>query len=114
MREEIGMTDETMFEAEITRALEVKPGVVVATDFAARVRAALPAQQPVRTQRFAGRSLGQTAAIVAAVGLVAALCLLVPNARPSFGSVAFDLEMVLFVELAFVTAWLGAGDRGRG
>jgi hypothetical protein len=46
--------------------------------------------------------------------LVAALCLLVPNARPSFGSVAFDLEMVLFVELAFVTAWLGAGDRGRG
>jgi hypothetical protein len=39
--------------------------------------------------------------------LVLALCWLAPHARPSFESVAFDLEMVLVVELAGVAAWLG-------
>ncbi len=101
------MNDETVFEAEITQALEQKPRLVVPTDFAARVRAALPEQRPVRERRFAGRSLGQDVAMVAAVGLVVALCVVAPHARPSFESVAFDLEMVLFMELAGVAAWLG-------
>jgi len=39
--------------------------------------------------------------------LVLALCWLAPHARPNFGSVAFDLEMVLVVELMGVAAWLG-------
>jgi hypothetical protein len=107
------MTEETVLEAEITRALEQKPRVAVAMDFAARVRASLPAQPPVRARRIAGRSVAQTAAMVAAVGLVAALCVLVPHARPSFESVGFDLEMMLFVELAGVTAWLAGTRAGR-
>jgi len=45
--------------------------------------------------------------MVATVGLVLALGWLAPHARPSFGSVAFDLEMVLVVELMGVAAWLG-------
>jgi hypothetical protein len=35
------------------------------------------------------------------------LCWLAPHARPSFESMAFDLEMVLVVELMGVAAWLG-------
>jgi hypothetical protein len=106
------MMDEKEFEAAVTRALEQPPEVAVPVDFAARVKAALPAQPKARARRFAGRSLGQTAATVAAVGLVVALCVLAPHVRPSFDSVAFDMEMVLLVELAAVVAWLGtAGSR---
>ena len=94
---------ERMDEAAMTRALERQPEVRIPVDFAAKVRAALPAQPKVRAQR----SVGQRVAAVAAAGLVLALCWLAPHARPSFASVAFDLEMVLVVELAGVAAWLG-------
>ena len=97
------MSDANEFEAAITRALDRKPEVAVPADFAAKVRAALPAQPKVRVQR----SVGQGVAAVAAVGLVLALCWLAPHVRPSFESVAFDLEMVLVVELMGVAAWLG-------
>ena len=100
-------TDEKEFEAAITRALEQQPSVTVPMDFAARVKAALPVQPKTRARRFAGRSLGQMAATVAGAGLVVALCLLAPHVRPSFDSVAFDMEMVLLLELAGVAAWLG-------
>lgn len=95
--------EERMDEAMITRALDRKPEVRIPVDFAARVRAALPAQPKVQARR----SVGQGVAAVAAVGLVLALCWLAPHARPSVENVAFDLEMVLVVELAGVAAWLG-------
>ncbi len=97
------MSDANEFEAGITRALDRKPEVAVPADFAARVRAALPAQPKVRTQR----SVGRIAAGVAAVGLVLALCVLAPHARPGVQNMAFALEMVLVVELVGVAAWLG-------
>jgi hypothetical protein len=100
---ESAMSDANEFEAAITRALDRKPEVVVPADFASKVRASLPARPKVRTQR----SVGRMAAGVATVGLVVALCWLAPHARPSFGSMAFDLEMVLVVELMGVAAWLG-------
>jgi hypothetical protein len=107
------MMEEQEFEAAITRVLERQPKAAVPVDFAARVRMALPAEPKARVQRFAGRSVGQIAATVAAVGLVAALCLVAPHVRPSFDSVAFDMEMVLLLELAGVAAWLGrASSRG--
>ncbi len=101
------MKDEKMLEAEIVRVLEQKPVVRVPVDFAARVRAALPPEPKVRAGRFAGRSLGRLVGGAAAVALVVALCLLAPHARPSFESVAFDLEMVMLVELCGVAVWLG-------
>jgi hypothetical protein len=94
---------ERMDEAAITRALDRKPEVAVPVDFAARVRAALPAQPKVKARRSVGREV----AMVATAGLVLALCVLAPHARPNFASVAFDLEMVLVVELMGVAAWLG-------
>jgi len=100
---EVAMSDANEFEAGITRALDRKPEVVVPADFAARVRAALPAQPKVRTER----SVGRIAAGVATVGLVLALCVLAPHARPGVQNMAFALEMVLVVELVGVAAWLG-------
>lgn len=97
------MSDANEFEDAITRALDRKPEVTVPVDFAAKVRASLPAQPKVRVQRSAGRM----AAGVGAAGLLVALCWLAPHARPSFASVAFDLEMVLVLELVGVAAWLG-------
>jgi hypothetical protein len=97
------MRDDAVLEAAITRALEEPPSVVVPMDFAARVRASLPARARVRVRR----SVGRIAAAAAAAGLVVALYWLAPHARASFGSVAFDVEMVMLMELAGVVAWLG-------
>ena len=47
--------EERMVEAAITRALERQPEVVVPVDFAAKVRAALPAQPKVRARRSVGQ-----------------------------------------------------------
>lgn len=94
---------ERMDEAAIERMLDRKPEAVVPAEFAARVRAALPARPTVRARRSVGRGV----AAVAVAGLVVALGVLAPHARPSFGSLAFDLEMLLVVELMGVAAWLG-------
>ena len=100
---EVAMSDANEFEAAITRALDRKPEVAVPADFAAKVRAALPAQPKVRARR----SVGRITAGVGAGGLVLALCWLAPHARPGIQNMAFGLEMVLVVELMGVAAWLG-------
>ncbi len=107
------MADEKQFDAVITRTLEQKPAVTVPVDFAAKVRAALPPERKARSGHFAGRSVSRIAGTVAVVGLLVAMCLLAPHARPSFESVAFDFELLVLVELAGVAAWMGrAGIRG--
>ena len=96
------MKNDVALEAAITRVLERQPEVVVPGDFAARVRASLPAQPKVRVRR----SVGRLAGTAAAAGLVVGLCWLAPHAQPSFESLAFDMEMLMLVELACVSAWL--------
>ena len=95
------MKDDAL-EAAITRVLEARPKVAVPTGFAARVMASLPAQPKVREQRSAGKM----AAGAAMAGLVVGLYCLAPHAQPSFASLAFDMEMLMLVELACVSAWL--------
>jgi hypothetical protein len=95
-------TKDDALETAITRALEQQPNVAIPADFAARVRASLPVQPKVGRRR----SVGRIAATAAAAGLVVALCWLAPHARPSFESVAFDMEMLMLAELAGVAAWL--------
>ncbi len=90
-------------EAAITRALERKPEGMAPLEFAARVRAALPAQPKPRTRH----SVAGTVAVVGAAALILAVCWLAPRAQPSFASMTFDLEFVMMVELAGVAAWLG-------
>ena len=89
------------FEARVTRALEAQPLVVVPADFAVRVRQALP----VPSQRRSVVSMGRVAAIVGAVVLAVALFALAPHARPEFTSLAFDMELVVLLELAAIAYW---------
>jgi hypothetical protein len=94
--------DDVAFETMITRALEQQPSVAIPAEFAARVRASLPAQPRVRTRR----SVGRIAAAGAGAALVVGLCWLAPHVQPSFESVAFDVEMLMLAELAGVATWL--------
>jgi hypothetical protein len=93
---------DTPFEAAITHALEQSPMVAVPFDFAARVRASLPAQSASRVPR----SLGRLYAAIAVIALLVTLCAIAPHATPSFTNIAFDLELTLLVELAGIAAWL--------
>ena len=63
---------------------------------------ALEAQPMVRARR----SVAKIAATAAVAGLIVGLCWLAPHARPSFESVAFDMELLMLCELAGVAAWL--------
>jgi hypothetical protein len=94
--------DEMNDDATITRALEAQPAVTIPEGFAARVMASLPAQPKVRARR----SVAKIAATAAVAGLIVGLCWLAPHARPSFDSVAFDMELLMLCELAGVAAWL--------
>jgi uncharacterized protein YfaQ (DUF2300 family) len=87
----------------VERALEQAPTVAIPDDFAARVRASLPAQPVAATRPSAAR----VSAIAAAAVSLVALSWLAPHAAPNFDSMAFDLEMVLLAELAMIAAWLG-------
>jgi hypothetical protein len=101
------MQDETVdaeFEAMVTRGLEHGAEVAVPVDFAARVRAALPAVAPRRSKARVGR----VALVVAAFVLAVAMFALAPHAAPTFGNLAFDLELVVIVQLAGVGYWLTA------
>jgi hypothetical protein len=93
------------FEAKLTRALEQRPEVAVPAEFAARVRAALPAQMPVRARGTV--RVSRTAAMVSGVVLLVAMCWLAPHSSASFRSAAFDMELVLLAELAGVVVWMG-------
>lgn len=99
------MQDESVdqeFEAVLTRRLESAPVVDVPLDFAARVRAALP---PVRKRR-APMALGRKTALVGLVVLSLSLFALAPHAAPTFGNVAFDLELLVIAELGGIAYWL--------
>ncbi len=89
-------------EEAITLALERQPAVVVPEDFAARVRASLPARPQVRARW----SVGRIAATAAVAGLIVGLCWVAPHTQPSFASLTFDLEMLMLAELAGVATWL--------
>jgi len=92
------------FETAVTHALEQKPPVVVPVDFAAKVKASLPAQVPARSRVRQAKSVSRMAGAVAAAVLVLAMCLLAPHSTPSYTSVAFDMELLLLAELCGLAA----------
>ena len=94
--------DNTNFEARLTAALEHRPEPTIPADFATRLAAQLPALKPARRRVNASRSF----AVLAAVICVLALAWLAPHATPSYSSVSFDLELLLFAQLAFIAYWL--------
>jgi len=93
------------FEQRLTQALEQQPDVMIPAEFAARMRAALPAQTQLRARGPV--RVGRTVAMVSGAVLLAAMCWLAPHSSASFRSAAFDMELVLLAELAGVVAWMG-------
>jgi hypothetical protein len=94
-------------QAAITRALEAQPEVRVPADFAARMRAMLPAPAPARRPQSSALRVG----VIAVVVLLMAAFWLAPHSAPRLDSVAFDVELGLITELAGVTAWLASARR---
>lgn len=95
------LSDEQI-EAMVTRALEQQPAVAVPEDFAARVRAALPAGRPARRRVSAGRAFG----VGSAVGLTVALFAIAPHVQPDVRSLGFLMEMLVVAELGAVVWFL--------
>lgn len=90
------------FEARVLRALEQTREPAVPADFASRVAASLPPLPPARkAMRF-----GRTVALISIGVLALAMFVLAPHSSPSFSSVAFDLELVLLLQMAGIGYWL--------
>lgn len=83
-------------DALLTRTLERKPQIAVPEGFAARVAAALPAQKPTR----APRRVGSLIAMVAAMIVTLTMFVLASSARPNLTNFAFDMELLMLVQLA--------------
>jgi hypothetical protein len=95
-------SQDSNFDAMMTRALERREDVAVPADFVVRVAAALPAPKPRRNPMRVGRATGLVAAGVLGVALFA----LAPHAAPTFANWAFDFELVVIGELAGIAYWL--------
>jgi hypothetical protein len=101
------MTEQNMerdLDAVIMRALEKRDEVAVPENFAARVRLALPAKRVARRRVGVGKSVAVVMAVVAAVVVFA----LAPHTTMSFTSFAFDLELVVMLQLFGIVYWLAA------
>jgi len=97
---------ETMsVESAITRALEKKPEVVVPAGFAARVMVSLPPRKQRRKL-----PVGQTAVLAGLLALVLTMFALAPHVTPVYTNFAFDLEMLLLVQMAGIGWWFFKAD----
>ncbi len=94
------MRNEREFEVRVTEALERRPVAAVPQDFAAKVMVALP---PLKKRRKPVQ-VGRTMAIAAAMVSLLTMFALAPHAVASFTNLAFDVELLLMVELAGI-AW---------
>ena len=87
-------------EATITKALEKKPEVVVPAEFAGRVMRSLP---PRRQRRKI--PVGRAGLVTGMMALLLAMFVLAPHATPQWTNFAFDVEVLLLVQMAGI-GWL--------
>jgi len=99
------MESEKNLAATITRALEKKPEVAVPAEFAGRVMRSLPPRRR-RPKMPVGRA-GVIAGIVA-MGLT--MFALAPHVTPQLTNFAFDLELLLLVQMAGIGWWFFRAD----
>jgi hypothetical protein len=103
------MTEQNMerdLDTVIVQALERRKEIAVPEDFAARVRASLPAKPVVKRRIGVGKSVAIVMAVLAAVVVFA----LAPHTTMSFTSFAFDLELVMMLQLFGIVYWLAAKE----
>lgn len=99
------MQSEQNLEAAITRSLEKKPEVVVPAEFAARVMQSLPPRKQRRKL-----PVGQTAVWAGLLALVLAMFALAPHVTPQITNFAFDLELLLLLQMAGIGWWFFKAD----
>ncbi len=96
--------NEAILARNLHQALARQPEPHIPAGFAARVAASLPPAPKPRPNAQVGR----LASIAAAAVLAVALFALAPHAAPTFGNLAFDLELVILAQLAGISYWLTA------
>ncbi len=92
-------------EAVMTRALEKKPETAVPAEFAARVMRSLPPRQQRRKL-----PVGRLGVLVGMLALALTMFALAPHATPQITNFAFDLEMLLLVQMAVIGWWFFAAE----
>jgi hypothetical protein len=86
----------------LNQLLERRPRVAVPEGFAARVASSLPPQRLRRVRVPVGRAIAAAAALLLTVAMFA----LAPASHPSLNSFAFDIEMLLLVQLCGIGWYL--------
>ena len=91
-------------EAALQSALERRPEVVIAVDFAERVAAQAAQLSPSRKARVP--HYARITALVVACLVALSLFAMAPRTTASFGNMAFNLELVVLLHLAVLAWWL--------
>ena len=87
-------------EAAITQALEKKPETAVPAEFAGRVMRSLPPRR-----RRPKMPVGRTVVLAGMVALALTMFALAPEVKPQITNFAFDLELLLLVQMAGIGWW---------
>ena len=87
-------------EATITRALEKRPEVVVPAEFAGRVMRTLPPRR-----RRLKMPVGRASVLAGMLALALTMFALAPHVTPQITNFAFDLELLLLVQMAGIGWW---------
>jgi hypothetical protein len=92
-------------ETAITKALEKKPEAAVPAEFVGRVMCSLP---PRRRRRK--MPVGRTVVLAGMLALALTMFALAPHVTPQFTNFAFDLELLLLVQMAGIGWWFFKAD----
>ena len=87
-------------EAAITRALEKRPDAAAPAEFAGRVMRSLP---PRRRRRKL--PVGRAGVLAGMLALALTMFALAPHMTPQITNFAFDLELLLLVQMAGIGWW---------
>jgi len=99
------MDTQENLETTITRALEKRPEMTVPAEFSGRVMRSLP---PRRSRRK--MPVGQAGAMAGMLALALTMFALAPHVTPQLSNFAFDLELLLLVQMAGIGWWFFGAD----
>jgi hypothetical protein len=97
------MDAQDKMEAAITRTLEKRREPVVPVEFAARVARSLPPRRKQRRRIPVGRAAAMAGMLAMALTMFA----LASQVTPEFSNFAFDLELLLLVQMGGLGWWFG-------
>ena len=105
------MREDLDLDADVVQALEQKPAVRVAENFAARVAMAAAAQPVARVKARRRVALGPLAAMTAMAVLTVVLFVVAPLAGTNYRGWPFVLEMLVLAQMAGIGYGLTLWER---